>query len=67
MANEFNRIQPNDDSRSLTELELLEALLAPDDAIYPWNPADLKSEAIAQCLLFLSNLINADIINNVYL
>ena len=45
MANEFNRIQPNDDSRSLTELELLEALLAPDDAIYPWNPADLKSEA----------------------
>ena len=45
MANEFNRIQPNDDSRSLTELELLEALLAPDDATYPWNPADLESEA----------------------
>ncbi|HEY9782627.1 MAG TPA: hypothetical protein V6D09_21100 [Leptolyngbyaceae cyanobacterium] len=45
MANEFNRIQANDDSRSLTELELLEALLAPDDAIYPWNPADLESEA----------------------
>ena len=45
MANEFNRIQPNDDSRSLTELELLEALLTADDAIYPWNPADLESEA----------------------
>ena len=45
MANEFNRIQPNDDSRSLTELELLEALLAPNDATYPWNPADLESEA----------------------
>lgn len=45
MANEFNHIQANDDSRSLTELELLEALLAPDDATYPWNPADLESEA----------------------
>lgn len=45
MANEFNHTQTNDDSRSLTELELLEALLAPDDPTYPWNPADLESEA----------------------
>lgn len=27
------------------ELELLEALLEPDDAVYPWNPADDESEA----------------------
>jgi hypothetical protein len=27
------------------ELELLEALLEPDDAVYPWNPADDDSEA----------------------
>jgi hypothetical protein len=26
-----------------------------------------KSEVIAQCLLLLSNLINAEVINNVYL
>ena len=43
MANEFSRIEANDDSRSLTELELLEALLA-DDVTYPWNPNDLESE-----------------------
>lgn len=45
MANEFNHTEANDDSRSLTELDLLEALLAADDATYPWNPADLESEA----------------------
>jgi hypothetical protein len=27
------------------ELELLEALLEPDDAVYPWNPSDDDSEA----------------------
>lgn len=27
------------------DLELLEALLEPDDATYPWNPADDESEA----------------------
>lgn len=45
MANEFNRQEANDDSRSQTELELLEALLADDDPIYPWNRADQESEA----------------------
>lgn len=43
MANEFSWSEANDDSRSLTELELLEALLA-DDVTYPWNPNDLESE-----------------------
>lgn len=64
MANEFNRIQPNDDSRSLTELELLEALLAADDAIYPWNPADLESEAYfseQEQQLLLENCLDAEI------
>ena len=64
MANEFNRIQPNDDSRSLTELELLEALLAPDDATYPWNPADLESEAYfseQEQQLLLENCLDAEI------
>lgn len=45
MANEFSRSEANDDSPSLTELELLEALLAPNDAAYPWNPTDPESEA----------------------
>ena len=27
------------------DLELLEALLASEDAVYPWNPADVPSEA----------------------
>ncbi|MEY2912427.1 MAG: hypothetical protein RLZZ184_1736, partial [Cyanobacteriota bacterium] len=27
------------------DLELLEALLASEDAVYPWNPADVYSEA----------------------
>lgn len=64
MANEFNRIQPNDDSRSLTELELLEALLTADDAIYPWNPADLESEAYfseQEQQLLLENCLDAEI------
>ncbi|MBW4634033.1 MAG: hypothetical protein KME30_19655 [Iphinoe sp. HA4291-MV1] len=30
--------------RSQVDLELLEALLEPDDATYPWNPADEQSE-----------------------
>lgn len=64
MANEFNRIQANDDSRSLTELELLEALLAPDDATYPWNPADLESEAYfseQEQQFLLENCLDAEI------
>lgn len=45
MAKEFNRSEANDDSPPLTQLELLEALLAPDGATYPWNPTDPESEA----------------------
>ncbi|MBN3909826.1 MAG: hypothetical protein HWQ35_25805 [Nostoc sp. NMS1] len=30
---------------SQVDLDLLEALLEPDDATYPWNPADEESEA----------------------
>lgn len=45
MANEFNRSEANDDRLSLTELELLEALLTSEDVLYPWNPSDPESEA----------------------
>lgn len=31
--------------KSEIELELLDTLLIPDDATYPWNPADSESEA----------------------
>ncbi len=44
MANEFNRSEANDDSLSLTELDLLEALLASENVPYPWNPSDPESE-----------------------
>ncbi|WP_341525692.1 hypothetical protein WKK05_24345 [Nostoc sp. UHCC 0302] len=43
-----NKINSSDTFNSLTsqvELELLEALLEPDDGTYPWNPADEESEA----------------------
>ena len=45
MAKEFNHTEASDDSRSLIQLELLEALLASDDSTYPWNPTDPESEA----------------------
>lgn len=45
MAQEFNHTQASDDSRSLIQLELLEALLASDGSTYPWNPTDPESEA----------------------
>ena len=43
-----NKINGSDTFSSLpynVNLELLEALLEPDDAIYPWNPGDEESEA----------------------
>ena len=43
-----NKINGSDTSSSLpykADLELLEALLEPDDATYPWNLADEESEA----------------------
>ncbi|MBW4555174.1 MAG: hypothetical protein KME59_04395 [Trichormus sp. ATA11-4-KO1] len=42
MTNKNNR---SETFLSQVELELLEVLLAPDDAPYPWNPADEDSEA----------------------
>lgn len=45
MANESNRSEANDDRISLTELDLLEALLTSEDVVYPWNPCDPESEA----------------------
>ncbi len=44
MINEFNRLRASDDLLSLTELELLEALMAHDGA-YPWDPTDPEAEA----------------------
>ncbi|AFZ25748.1 hypothetical protein Cylst_3614 [Cylindrospermum stagnale PCC 7417] len=43
-----NKINSSDTFPALSsplDLELLEALLEPDDATYPWNPADEESEA----------------------
>jgi hypothetical protein len=43
-----HKINGSDTFHSLVsqmELELLEALLEPEDATYPWNPADDESEA----------------------
>ena len=43
-----NKIKGSDTSSSLPsqiDLELLEALLEPDDATYPWNPGDEESQA----------------------
>lgn len=42
MANDFFL---NNDRESQVQMELLAALLEPEDASYPWNPADPESEA----------------------
>ncbi len=42
MANDFFL---NNDRESQVQMELLAALLEPEDAPYPWNPADPESEA----------------------
>ncbi|MBH8552920.1 hypothetical protein I8751_11175 [Nostocaceae cyanobacterium CENA357] len=39
-----NKINTSDTLASQMELELLEVLLEPEDATYPWNPADDESE-----------------------
>jgi hypothetical protein len=44
MANEINRWEDDSYMPSLAQLELLEVLLEPDDAPYPWNTADPESE-----------------------
>lgn len=45
MANKINGSDTFSSLPSQVDLELLEALLEPEDATYPWNPADEESEA----------------------
>jgi hypothetical protein len=45
MTNEFKSSEINERQRLLIELELLEALLNPEAATYPWNPAEEAAEA----------------------
>ncbi|MBG1262884.1 hypothetical protein [Nostoc commune] len=45
MANKINGSETFSSFPSEVDLELLETLLEPDDATYPWNPADEESEA----------------------
>ena len=45
MADEFSRSEGIDRESSQVEMDLLEALLEPEDAPYPWNPAEPESEA----------------------
>lgn len=44
MANQTNGSDTFHSIPSQGDLEFLEALLEPDDATYPWNPADAESE-----------------------
>ena len=44
MANEFNRSE-DAYTPSKARVEFLELILEPDDAPYPWDTADLDSEA----------------------
>ncbi|MEH2135760.1 hypothetical protein [Nostoc sp.] len=48
MAKKINGSDTFSSLQSQVDLDLLEALLEPDDATYPWNPADEESEAYFQ-------------------
>ncbi|MEH2062797.1 MAG: hypothetical protein V7K50_11020 [Nostoc sp.] len=48
MANKINGSDTFSSLPSQVDLELLEALLEPEDATYPWNPGDEESEAYFQ-------------------
>ncbi|MEH2066924.1 MAG: hypothetical protein V7K47_01920 [Nostoc sp.] len=48
MTNKINGSDAFSSFESQVDLEFLEALLEPDDATYPWNPADEESEAYFQ-------------------
>jgi hypothetical protein len=48
MTHKINGSDTFSSLQSQVDLELLEALLEPDDATYPWNPADEESEAYFQ-------------------
>ncbi len=45
MTNRFNNSQTGSLLMSQIDIEILEALLQPEDGTYPWNPADAESEA----------------------
>jgi hypothetical protein len=45
MTHQFNGSDTRHSLTSQVELELLAALLEPEDATYPWNPTDDESEA----------------------
>ncbi|AFY32560.1 hypothetical protein [Calothrix sp. PCC 7507] len=45
MTNKINALNTLESLQSSVELDLLAALLEPEDATYPWNPADPESEA----------------------
>ncbi|OUL34519.1 hypothetical protein [Nostoc sp. 106C] len=45
MINKINNSDTFSSSPSQVELDFLAALLEPEDASYPWNPADAESEA----------------------
>ncbi len=44
MVPKINGLENSDTLPSQVELELLEALMEPDDGTYPWNPVDEESE-----------------------
>lgn len=44
MAKEFNNSVDDSYTRSQVQVELLELLLEPDEATYPWNTTDPESE-----------------------
>lgn len=46
MVHEFNPAQDgSSDASTAAQLDLLAALLSAEDAVYPWNPADLNAAA----------------------
>lgn len=50
MTNKINRSEAFHSLLSSVDLDLLETLLEPEDATYPWNPADEESEVYFQQL-----------------
>ncbi|MDJ0737000.1 MAG: hypothetical protein QNJ47_23520 [Nostocaceae cyanobacterium] len=50
MINKISSSQTLNQLMSQVDIELLEALLEPEDGTYPWNPADADSEAYFQQL-----------------
>ncbi|MDZ8185526.1 MAG: hypothetical protein RMX96_11810 [Nostoc sp. ChiSLP02] len=64
MANKINGSDTFSSLESQVDLELLEALLEPEDATYPWDPTNEESEAYFQELeqqFGISDLIDEDL------